>query len=213
MLLVAAGRSPNVEDLGLEAAGVRHDSRGIAVDDGLRTSNRRVFAAGDVCSRFRFTHAADAFARIVVRNALFPGRSRASALVIPWCTFTDPEVAHVGHGPGDAAAPGSASITIPLADVDRAVVDDETEGFVRIHHRGGRITGATVVATAAGDLIGTIAYAMRRRGTLTDLSTTIFPYPTLSTAFRQAGDAYRRTRLTPGVRRALAVLIGSMRRT
>ena len=203
VLLVATGRTPNVEGLNLEGALVAHDANGVAVDDRLRSSNRRIYAAGDVCSPFRFTHAADALARIVIQNALFPGRRRASALVIPWSTYTFPEVAHVGLAPAEAIRAGGQAITVPLADVDRAVIDGESDGFLRIHHRGGRIIAATLVAPRAGELIGYIASVMRRRGSLGDLSDEIFPYPTLADALRKAGDAYRRTRLTPRVRSLL----------
>ena len=195
-LLVAAGRLPNVEALDLPAAGVAFDKDGVVVDDHLRTSNRRIFAAGDVCSRFKFTHAADALARIVIRNALFFGRARASALVIPWCTYTDPEVAHVGAYDGE-------TITIPLAEVDRAVIDEERDGFVRVHHDRGRLLGCTVVASRAGEMIGVAAHALTHGASLADLGSTIYPYPTLNNAFRAAGDAYGRTRLTPGIRRVL----------
>jgi pyruvate/2-oxoglutarate dehydrogenase complex dihydrolipoamide dehydrogenase (E3) component len=196
-ILIAAGRVPNIDSLELPAAGVAFTTEGVTVDDHLRTTNRRIFAAGDVCSRFKFTHAADALARIVVRNALFFGRARASALIIPWCTYTDPEVAHVGAYDGD-------TITIPLVEVDRAVVDEETDGFVRVHHEGGRLRGCTVVASRAGELIALATHALTHGASLDDLGSTIHPYPTLSNAFRAAGDAYRRTRLTPRVRRLLA---------
>jgi pyruvate/2-oxoglutarate dehydrogenase complex dihydrolipoamide dehydrogenase (E3) component len=202
-VLVATGRAPCVESLGLEAAAVGYSPEGITVDDRLRTSNPRVFAAGDVCSKYKFTHAADAMARIVVRNALFFGRARMSSLVIPWCTFTSPEVGHVGKTGEEAAANGADAITIPLSSVDRAVVDEATDGFVRIHHRQGRISGATIVAPDAGELVSAIALAMRYGGTLADLSAAVFPYPTLSVALRQAGDAYRRTSLTPTVKNML----------
>ena len=112
-LLIAAGRVPNIEALDLAAAGVAFTRDGVVVDDGLRTSNRRIFAAGDVCSRFKFTHAADALARIVIRNALFFGRARASALVIPWCTYTDPELAHVGAYEAEAARADAVSRPSP----------------------------------------------------------------------------------------------------
>ena len=202
-LLVASGRAPRVDDLRLEAAGVSYDAEGVTVDDRLRTTNPRIYAAGDVCSKIRFTHAADAMARIVVRNALFFGRTRVSSLVIPWCTFTSPEVGRVGEAGDEAAAAGARAITIALSSVDRAVVDDATEGFVRLYHRQGRIVGATVVAPDAGELVSAITLAMRCGTSLGDLSSAVFPYPTLSGALRQAGDAYRRTALTPGVRRAL----------
>jgi len=200
-LLVASGRSPRVGDLGLDAAGVRYGSEGVIVDDRLRTTNARIYAAGDVCSKFKFTHAADAMARIVVRNALFFGRARVSSLVIPWCTFTSPEVGRVGQTGEEAN--GAQAITVALSSVDRAVVDDATDGFVRVYHRQGRIVGATVVAPDAGEIVSAITIAMRCGAGLGDLSSAVFPYPTLSLALRQAGDAYRRGALTPGVRRAL----------
>lgn len=212
-VLVATGRSPNVDGLNAEAAGVDHDADGIRVDDWLRTSNRRIYAAGDVCSRFHFTHAADAMARVVVQNALFPARRRVSALVIPWSTYTFPEVAHVGMTPADAVRSGAERITISLADVDRAVIDRDAEGFVRVHHHDGRIVAATIVAARAGELIGYIASIMRRRGSPADLAAEIFPYPTLTDALHKAGDAYRRARLTPRLRRTLQRYFALMRRT
>jgi pyruvate/2-oxoglutarate dehydrogenase complex dihydrolipoamide dehydrogenase (E3) component len=202
-LLVATGRAPNLEGLQLDAAGVGHGREGLVVDDRLRTTNGRVYASGDVCSRFKFTHAADALSRIVVQNALFFGCRRACALTIPWCTFTSPEVAQVGVTGTEAAARGFATITIPLAEVDRSVVDDERDGFVRLHHDRGRIVGATIVAPSAGELIGTVALAMQHGLGLAALAAAIFPYPTVSLALRQAGDAFRRQSLTPAVRRAL----------
>jgi pyruvate/2-oxoglutarate dehydrogenase complex dihydrolipoamide dehydrogenase (E3) component len=189
-ILVAAGRLPNVEGLGLDAAGIRCGPDGVLVNDRLQTTNARVFAAGDVASPYKFTHVADATARVVVQNALFFGRRKASALVVPWCTYTSPEVARVGSIEGP-------SITIPMSTVDRAVVDDETAGFVRVHHDRGRIRGCTIVAPHAGELIGHVAHVMRGKGTLSDLSATIFPYPTYAEGLRKAGDAYRRTLLTP----------------
>ncbi|HVH12266.1 MAG TPA: FAD-dependent oxidoreductase, partial [Longimicrobium sp.] len=148
-LLVAVGRTAQVDGLGLEAAGIEAGGEGVSVDERMRTSNPRVYAIGDVASRFRFTHAADAQARMVVRNALFFGRGRASSLVIPWCTYTSPEVAHVGITAEEAARRGDAvhTLTIPLADVDRARTDGETEGFLRVHLKAGSdtILGATLV--------------------------------------------------------------------
>ena len=201
-LLVAAGRAPNVEGLGLEAAGVAVSKQGVAVNDRLQTSNRRIYAAGDVCSSFQFTHAADAMARIVIQNALFYGRRRASALVIPWCTYSDPEVAHVGLYEDEARRRGHdvQSITVGLADVDRAVIDDETDGFVRVHHERGRLLGCTIVAAHAGELIGEATLALNHHRTLSDLSSTIHPYPTQAEALRKAGDEYRRSLLTARVR-------------
>jgi len=202
-VLIAVGRAPNVQGLGLDAAGIAFDSDGVHVDDRLRTTNPRVYASGDVCSRFKFTHAADAMSRIVVQNALFFGRRKSSALVIPWCTFTSPEVAHVGVTGTQTRLRGAQTITIPLEHVDRAIVDEATNGFVRIHHERGRILGATIVGDHAGEVIGTLAYAMQAGASLSQLSAAVFPYPTFSMALRAAADVYQRTRLTPGVRRAL----------
>jgi pyruvate/2-oxoglutarate dehydrogenase complex dihydrolipoamide dehydrogenase (E3) component len=195
-IVVAAGRAPNVEDLNLDAAGIRFGDHGVHVNDRLQTTNPRVFAAGDVASRFKFTHVADAAARIVVQNALFFGRRRVSALVVPWCTYTMPEVARVGDIDGDA-------VTVRMSDVDRAVLDGDTEGFVRVHHQRGRIRGCTIVAPHAGELIGHVAAAMRAGRTLSDLSATVFPYPTYAEGLRKAGDAYRRTLLTPAAKSLL----------
>jgi pyruvate/2-oxoglutarate dehydrogenase complex dihydrolipoamide dehydrogenase (E3) component len=204
-LLVAAGRAPNIEDLHLDAAGITATRQGVSVNDRLQTSNPRVYASGDVCSDYKFTHAADAMSRIVIQNALFYGRRKASALVMPWVTYTDPEVAHVGVAEADVGKSGERlrTITVPLSEVDRAVVDDETDGFVRVHHEKGRLRGCTIVAPHAGEMIGEVAYAMTHGGTLAALSSTIHPYPTRAEALRKAGDTYRRESLTPRVRRWL----------
>jgi pyruvate/2-oxoglutarate dehydrogenase complex dihydrolipoamide dehydrogenase (E3) component len=202
-VLVAVGRVPNVDGLHLESAAVVSGDRGVVVDDRLRTSNRRIFAAGDVCSRYQFTHAADAMARIVIQNSLFHGRKRVSTLIIPSAIYTFPEVAHVGPPAGHAGMENTQMVTVPLADVDRAVIDGATEGFLRMHHRRGRIVAATVVAPNAGDLIGQIASVMRRGGSLAEFSSDIFPYPTIAAVLRQAGDAYRRESLTPMTRQLL----------
>jgi pyruvate/2-oxoglutarate dehydrogenase complex dihydrolipoamide dehydrogenase (E3) component len=201
-ILVGAGRVPNLEGLNLESAGIDCDaSAGIKVDDYLRTTNRRVYAAGDVCTPYKFTHIADATARIVIRNALFFGRSRASRMMVPWCTYTDPEIAHVGFDEKEAAARGISvtTFTQPLGEVDRAVIDGEIEGFVKIHVARGsdRIVGATVVASRAGEMISEISTAMMARVGLGSLANVIHPYPTQADATRKLGDAYNRTRLTP----------------
>jgi pyruvate/2-oxoglutarate dehydrogenase complex dihydrolipoamide dehydrogenase (E3) component len=187
-VLVAAGRTPNVEGLGLEEAGVRYSPKGVLVDDRLRTSNPDIFAAGDICSPYRFTHAADFMARTVLRNALFRGRARVGALTIPWCTYTEPELARVGLTEREAA--------------DKAILDGRTDGFVRIHVRKGtdRIVGATVVGENAGDLISEISLAMTNRIGLGRIANTIHPYPTRAEAIRQVGDIYNRGRLTPLVK-------------
>ncbi len=215
-LLVAVGRTPNVDGLGLEAARVRYDARrGVEVDDRLRTSNPRVYAVGDVCSPLKFTHLADFQARLVVQNALFFGRRRASALVTPWVTYTSPEVAQVGLTREGAAAQGVAvdEVTVPMGEVDRAVIDGETEGFCRVLLARGtdRIVGATLVAAHAGETIGEVTLAMTGKLGLGAIGRTMHPYPTESEALRKAADQWRRRKLTPAARRAFAAYFRAFR--
>jgi pyruvate/2-oxoglutarate dehydrogenase complex dihydrolipoamide dehydrogenase (E3) component len=215
-ILVAVGRTPNVAGLGLEAAGVAFDTRtGVQVDERLRTTNRRIFAAGDVCSRYQFTHAADFLARTVLANALFMGRQKASALTIPWCTYTDPQIAHVGLTAHQAATDGVAidTFTQPLTGVDRAILDGETAGFARVHVKKGTgtILGATVVARHAGDMIGVYTMAMTHGLGLGALAKIIQPYPTQAEAIRKTGDLYNRTRLTPLVKKLCTTWLGWQR--
>jgi pyruvate/2-oxoglutarate dehydrogenase complex dihydrolipoamide dehydrogenase (E3) component len=203
-ILAGAGRAPNVEGLNLEQAGVAYDTRsGVKVNDFLRTTNPAIYAAGDVCLAHKFTHTADATARIVIQNALFRGRKKLSALTIPWCTYTDPEIAHVGLYERQAREKGMEvdTLTRRLSDVDRAITDGEGEGFVKVHVRKGtdRILGATIVARHAGEMISEITLAMVGRIGLKTLATVIHPYPTQAEAIKQVADAYNRTRLTPFV--------------
>jgi len=203
-ILVGVGRTPNIEGLDLEAAGVASDRNGVTVDDHLRTTNRRIYASGDVCLPFKFTHTADASSRAVIQNALFPGpKKRLSKLVIPWCTYTDPEIAHVGLYPRQAESQGTAVDTweVAMTDVDRAITDGETEGFLKIHCRKGSdtILGATIVGLNAGDLISEITAAMVAGTGLGSFSSVIHPYPTRAEIVRKAADAYNRTKLTPTV--------------
>lgn len=210
-ILVAIGRAPNVEGLGLDAAGVRVTRSGVTVDDFLRTSNPRVYAAGDICTPYKFTHAADAMARIAIQNALFFGRKRVSSLVIPWATYTDPEVAHVGLSAADAEKTGDRVVTlqIPLDEVDRAVLDGDTQGFARAHvdARSGRILGATIVSRHAGDLIGEMSLAMTAGLTMDALSGTIHPYPSVGEIAKKLGDAWMRRKLTPLAKRVLSTVL------
>lgn len=204
-LLVATGRKPVVNGLGLEAAGVAYDARlGIHIDDRLRTSNPDVFAVGDVASKYQFTHMADFMARMVIRNALFFGRDKFSNFLIPWATYTEPEIAHVGLYERDLQARDIAykTLTRAFADVDRTIVDGETEGFVKIHVKKGSdaMLGATIVSNHAGDMISEITVAMQSGMGLSKLASVIHPYPTAAEAIRQCGDAYNRARLTPTVR-------------
>jgi pyruvate/2-oxoglutarate dehydrogenase complex dihydrolipoamide dehydrogenase (E3) component len=200
-ILVGAGRVPNVEDLNLESVGVQYDQRdGVHVNDRLQTTNPNIYAAGDICSRFKFTHAADAMARIVIQNALFKGRAKASALTIPWCTYTDPEIAHVGLYEHEAKERGIPFrvFTQEFNEVDRAVLDGEEDGFVKIvcTAKGGKILGATIVTAHAGDMISEVTLAMVGRLGLGTIARVIHPYPTQAEAIKKLGDAYNRTRLT-----------------
>jgi len=215
-ILVGVGRSPNVEGLHLETAGVLSDQDGIIVNDQLQTSNPLIFAAGDICSKYKFTHAADAMARIVIANALFRARQKASALVIPWCTYTDPELAHVRLYEEEARGQGLKVQTFmwKLDDVDRAVLDGEESGFARVLVRKGteKILGATIVAAHAGDVINEITLAMTNKLGLSAVSKTIHPYPTQAEVVRKLGDAYNRTRLTPFVRKIMEKWLSRSRR-
>ena len=205
-ILAGAGRAPNVEGLDLEAVGVKYDKReGIEVNEYLQTTNPRIYAAGDICLKYKFTHTADATARIVIQNALFLGRKKQNALTIPWCTYTDPEIAHVGMYERDAQEKGIAVGTFvrPLNDVDRAIADGEEEGFVKIHVKKGtdKILGATIVARHAGEMLGEITLVIVGNLGLGILANVIHTYPTQSEAIKQVADAYKRTRLTPFVKR------------
>jgi pyruvate/2-oxoglutarate dehydrogenase complex dihydrolipoamide dehydrogenase (E3) component len=211
-ILVAAGREPNVSELSLDAAGIDFDRRqGVRIDDFLRTSNRRVYAVGDCAMAWKFTHAADAAAKMAVQNALFFGRKRLSKLVVPWCTYTDPELAHVGLGVAEAGRQGLAidSFTVPLAANDRARCDGVTEGFARVHVRRGsdRLVGATIVAPHAGELIPLVTTAMAAGLGLGTLAGVVFPYPTQAEVVKAAANAYVRTRLTPGAARLLRLVL------
>ena len=194
-ILVGIGRARNVESLGLETAGVRYDAAsGVQVDDFLRTSNRRIYAAGDVCSEHQFTHVAEASARVAVLNALAMRRERMSALTIPWCTYTDPEIAHVGLYVRDAwrrSIPVETYVML-MHDVDRAVADGEEEGFVKIHTQEGtdRVLGATIVARHAGEMIGEVSLAIRLGLGMRDLARVIHTYPTQAAAVRMAAVTF-----------------------
>jgi pyruvate/2-oxoglutarate dehydrogenase complex dihydrolipoamide dehydrogenase (E3) component len=205
-ILVATGRQANVEGFGLEHAGVEYDGqRGVLVNDYLQTTNPNIYAAGDVCLSHKFTHTADAAARLVLRNALFFGRGRMSSLTIPWCTYTDPEIAHVGMYEREATARGIQlqTIQVPFQTVDRAITENATQGFLKIHVEASsdRILGATVVGEHAGDLISEITLAMVHRIGLSSIANVVHPYPTRAEALRKAADQFNRGRLTPRLRR------------
>jgi len=209
-ILVGAGRVPNVDGLNLEAVGVEYDiQKGVVVNDYLQTTNPDIYAAGDICMRHKFTHAADAAARIVIQNSLFSigvlGKKKLSALTVPWCTYTDPEIAHVGMYEKDAKEKGIEVHTFaqPLSDVDRAIADGEEEGFVKIHVKKGKkpqILGATIVARHAGEMISELTLAMVGKVSPATIASVIHPYPTQADAIKRTADAFNRTRLTPFVK-------------
>ena len=210
-LLVATGRTPNTEGLGLEVAGVRFTPKGVSVDDRLRTSNPRVYAIGDVCSALHFTHVADAQARLAVANALFfgIGGGRTRTLVVPRVTYTDPEVAHVGMTVDEAAERGVLidTIRVNLEDNDRARLDGEPHGFLKVHVAAGtdRMVGATLVATHAGEMIGELAVAITNGVGLGGVGKTIHAYPTQAEVFRRAADAWRKRAFTERARQFFAL--------
>ncbi len=201
-ILTSVGRTPNVEDLNLEKAEIAYDTeQGIRVDDFLRTTNRRIYAAGDVCLAHRFTHAAEASARLAVANALFRGRKRWSALTIPWCTYTDPEIAHVGLYVSEARERSipTKTITMLMHDTDRAMIDGEESGFVKIHVKDGtdEILGATIVASHAGEMINEITLAIDAGIGLSVLARIIHAYPTQANAIKMAADVFAKSQRKP----------------
>jgi pyruvate/2-oxoglutarate dehydrogenase complex dihydrolipoamide dehydrogenase (E3) component len=214
-ILIGAGRAPNVEGLNLEAVGVEYDRTGVKVNDNLRTANPRIFAAGDICMNYKFTHTADAAARIVIQNALFWGRKKLSDLTIPWCTYTDPEIAHVGMYEKEALDMGIEvdTFTRELGDVDRAILDGETQGMVKVHVKKGtdKILGATIIARHAGEMLGEITLAMVNGIGLGKIAGVIHPYPTQAEAIKQVADAYNRTRLTPFLKKVFSKLLALQR--
>ena len=220
-ILVGVGRAPNVEGLGLETVGVEHDKTGVKVNGRLQTTNSRIFAAGDICSKYKFTHAADAMAQIVIQNALFPhpfGLAYASvdSLIMPWCTFTEPEIAHVGLYEADAKAKGLEveTYTFRLDEVDRAILDGEEEGFARVHiHKGSdKILGATIVAAHAGDMINEFSVLMKAGAGAKTIAGTIHPYPTQAEVNKRVVNLWRKAHFTPRKKALLMRLFAWMRR-
>ena len=220
-ILVGVGRTPNVEGIGLEAGGVKYDKNGVKVNERLQTTNPRIFAAGDICSRYKFTHAADAMAQIVIQNALFPhpfgfGYASVESLNMPWCTFTEPEVAHVGMYEKDAREKGIEveTYTYKLDEVDRAILDGQDEGFARVHIQKGsdKILGATIVAAHAGDMIGEFSVAMKAGAGANTIAGTIHPYPTQAEVNKKVVNLWRKAHFTPRKKALLMKLFAWMRR-
>ena len=220
-ILVGVGRTANVDGLGLEAVGVEYDKNGVKVNGRLQTTNSRIFAAGDICSRYKFTHAADAMAQIVIQNALFPhplglGYASVESLIMPWCTFTEPEVAHVGLYEKDAKEKGIEveTYTYKLDEVDRAILDGEDEGFARIHIQKGtdKIVGATIVAAHAGEMINEFSVLMKAGLGAKIIAGTIHPYPTQAEVNKKVVNLWRKAHFTPRTKALLMKLLAWMRR-
>jgi len=204
LVVIGAGTAGLVSAAG---GGVKTGASGVLVNDMLRTSNPDIYAAGDICSSHKFTHAAEAMARIAIQNALFFGSKRVSDLVIPWSTYTDPEVAHVGITEKEAVKRGDevVAFTKEFADTDRAILDGETEGYVRLYmnRKDGELLGATIVGSHAGESIGEAVLAIKQKLKVGDLSGVIHPYPTQAEAIKRAADLQFRSRLKPWMRRVL----------
>jgi len=220
-ILVGVGRTPNVDGLGLEAVGVEYDKTGVKVNGRLQTTNPRIYAAGDICSRFKFTHAADAMAQLVIQNALFPhplglGYRNVESLIMPWCTFTEPAIAHVGMYEAEAKGTGLEveTYTFKLDEIDRAILDGEEEGFARVHIMKGsdKILGATIVATHAGDMINEFSVLMTAGAGVKAIAGTIHPYPTQAEAIKRVVNLWRKAHFAPRTKTLLMKLFAWMRR-
>lgn len=212
-LLVAAGREPNIEALDLELAGIRSDAKGVVVDKGLRSSNRRVFAIGDCASGqsggLQFTHVANYHAGLVLRSALFRLPVRVQTLAIPRVTYSQPELASVGLSEAEARARGAVTLLRwPFAENDRAQAERKTDGFVKlVTDKKGRILGATIVGAGAGELIVPWCMAIQKRMSVKDMAGLVFPYPTLSEVSKRAAVSfYAPLAAKPGIRRLIAFL-------
>lgn len=203
-LLLAVGRQPNTEGMCLEKVGVEVTKEGVTVDQRMQTTNSKIFAAGDVCFQYKFTHAADFLARNVIQNTLFMGSKKSSRLVIPYCTYTTPELAAVGLNEAAARKDGIEYdvYKIGFDEIDRTLLERETDGFAKVLTKKGtdKILGATIVGPHAGDLISEITLAMTHGLGLSEIGSTIHPYPTRAEIIRKLGDRYNKTRLTSTVK-------------
>lgn len=202
-ILVAAGRIPNIEGLNLEAAQVDYHRRGVTVNDRLQTTSPKIYAAGDICSPYQFTHSADAMAKIVIQNALFFGRKKVSDLVMPWATYTSPEIAHVGMTSTEAGEKKDAVVTytMQMSEIDRAVLEEEADGFARVHvdRKSGRLLGATMVSSHAGESISEMGLAITSGLKMSHIGATIHPYPTQAEIWKRLANAHLKESFTPRI--------------
>jgi pyruvate/2-oxoglutarate dehydrogenase complex dihydrolipoamide dehydrogenase (E3) component len=212
-LLIAAGRRPNIEDLGLEAAGVATTPRGITVDARLRSSNRKIYAAGDVAGGLQFTHVANYHAGIIIRNVLFRIPAKAQPAAVPWVTYTDPELAQVGLSEADARREHGANLKVLRADFsgnDRAQAEAQTAGFLKVMvAKGGRVVGATLVGAHAGELILPWVIAIEQRLKIGAMAAVIAPYPTLSEISKRAAGSYYTPTLFSARTKAIVKFLGA----
>ena len=200
-----------MEGLGLEQAGVDYDKRGVAVNDHLRTTNKNIWAVGDCAPFLKFTHNSDVMARIAIRNSLFFQSDKYSKALIPWATYTAPEIARCGASEAELNAHGTKFERYfkDFKDLDRAICDSATNGFIKIltPTSSDKILGATIVGPHAGDMIGTISCSMVNKVGLGDMAKAVYPYPTYAEAFRHLGDQFRRKKLTPKIKSFLRGII------
>ncbi|CAM9923192.1 unnamed protein product [Ectocarpus sp. 4 AP-2014] len=212
-LLNATGRVPNVFGVGLDDAGVDYNNRqGVVIDDYFRTTSPNIYACGDCASPYKFTHAADWQARVAIRNMFLGDKNKQSDLLVPWCTYTEPEVAHVGKYEAELEENGVEfeSYMRQLKDVDRAKCEGITEGFAKItveKGSNGRILGATVVGPNAGSMISELTICIQNNVSMGQLAGTIHPYPTAAECIRQAANLYIKTYRTPAVNKALDIIM------
>ncbi|MBC6443029.1 MAG: FAD-dependent oxidoreductase [Rhodobacteraceae bacterium] len=197
-LLMAVGRTPNIDKLGLEAAGIEHTRTGITVDDSLKTSNRKVYAIGDVAGGLQFTHVAGYHAGVIIRSALFGLPSKAKNTHIPWATYTDPELAQVGMTEAQAKEAYGERLEVvrfPYAENDRARAELKTQGMVKVMVVNGRPVGASIAGAQAGELIGTWALALANKMKMSQVAAMVVPYPTLGEINKRAAGQYFSPRL------------------
>jgi len=211
-LLMATGRAANVDRLDLDAAGIEHTRRGITVDDRCRTNQRHIFAVGDVTGRYQFTHMSGHMAKIAVTNALLKVPSTIDEDHVPWVTYTEPELAHVGARERDLEEQGASYRTyrFPYDKLDRAITEGETEGLIKVHAKEltGTILGASILGAHAGELITSFAIAMRNGVTLRNIGDTIHPYPAWGEGVRRVADQWYVQKQSPTFTRALQTVFG-----
>lgn len=211
-LLLATGRTANVDGLNLDAAGIETSRRGITVDDRCRTNQKHIYAVGDVTGRYQFTHMSGHMAKVAVTNAILKMPSTIDSDHVPWVTYTEPELAHVGARESDLEESDVSHRTyrFPFSKLDRAITEGETEGLIKVHVKDltGKILGASVLGAHAGELITSFAIAMRNGVTLRNIGDTIHPYPAWGEGVRRVADQWYVQKQSPAITRALKTVFG-----